>query len=60
MFKILIHTSFALDLHSFDGVLEEDSIKENAMVNVTIRLDGKDKDEFTRICEKIGLSVSVR
>lgn len=28
------------------------------MANVTIRLDGKDKDEFTRICEKIGLSVS--
>lgn len=28
------------------------------MTNVTIRLDSNDKAEFSRICEKIGLSVS--
>ena len=28
------------------------------MANVTIRLDSNDKAEFSRICEKIGLSVS--
>ena len=28
------------------------------MANVTIRLDNNDKIEFSRICEKIGLSVS--
>ena len=28
------------------------------MTNVTIRLDSDDKAEFSRICEKIGLSVS--
>lgn len=28
------------------------------MANVTIRLDSDDKAEFSRICEKIGLSVS--
>ena len=28
------------------------------MANVTIRLDNNDKAEFSRICEKIGLSVS--
>lgn len=28
------------------------------MTNVTIRLDSDDKIEFSRICEKIGLSVS--
>lgn len=28
------------------------------MANITIRLENNDKQEFARICEKIGLSVS--
>ena len=28
------------------------------MANLTIRIDNNDKQEFARICEKIGLSVS--
>lgn len=28
------------------------------MANLTIRIDNSDKQEFARICEKIGLSVS--
>ena len=28
------------------------------MANVTIRIDNNDKQEFSRICEKIGLTVS--
>ena len=28
------------------------------MANITIRLENNDKQDFARICEKIGLSVS--
>ena len=28
------------------------------MANLTIRIDNSDKQEFARICEKIGLTVS--